>query len=447
MFGCPLMECSCGAYFCWNCCKSPPDCDGGCNSQDEEDQAENEPHVFVNEETISVEIRNQMEMIVDGTEGSDIQDEEDHGGVALGASVNEEFGLGSNHVDSTDKSGRLVDGTRSVGDQDDVGHDSGDPSTEKPPPALDQTEREDSILTLKGPKPATKDSEKPQVDDVNTAAPKDQEFASDNLNEETILPVEGTRHADPVTLPGGVLDLERLRRTSNPDIVNESSLQTLQNLLRQIDAESRQTGFDSSIARPTTDGPIDLDAGGSGRWANGSENFGAEPGDLPHASRVQVWYCNHTPHIVALNWPVTGEYLGDPTLMECNRCVSRVRPMYILEQDEKEVKKGDTREEEDREVNGEEEPSSPKTKRRKLSDSDCAAAPDDPLASSSATAVEPHYSPRNKACDLDQCNPRDGTSEHTRPDQAWICWRCALIVCRKCKDRYIDELSYEAEDR
>jgi hypothetical protein len=85
--------------------------------------------------------------------------------------------------------------------------------------------------------------------------------------------------------------------------------------------------------------------------------------------------------------------------------------------------KGDAKEEGSREEEGEDDPSSPKVKQRKLSDSYSAAAGDAPVASTAA--VETHYSPRSKACDLDQRNPRNGTSEHSRPDQAWVCWKCA----------------------
>jgi hypothetical protein len=436
MFGCPFMECSCGAYFCWNCSKSPPDCDGGRDSQDEEHEGESEPNVFVNEETISVEDRDEGKFPVDGAEGCDLQEEEDHGKIALGDFLDEESGFNFDHVDDKDKSKRPVDGMRSAESRDDVGHGGSVLNTESLPAALKQTEREDSILTLKAPKPATKVSENPEVEVANTTAPKDQDFAIYTLHENATPSVEEARHAGPAT----VLDLERSRRTSSPDIVNGSSLQ---HLLRQIDTDSHQTGFDSSKARPKTDRPIDLDAGRFARWANGSENFGAEPGDLPHSSRVQVWDSIHTPHIVALHWPVEGEYRGDPTLMECNRCVSRVRPMYLFDEDEE--KKGDAKEEADMEEEGVEKPSSPKAKRRKSSDSYSAVARDAHMASTAA--VEPHYSPRSKACDLDRCNRRNGTSEHSRPDQAWICWKCALIVCRKCKDRYVDEPSYEAKDR
>jgi hypothetical protein len=498
MFGCPLMECSCGAYFCWNCCKSPPDCDGGCDAQDSEIGSPNIPNVFVNEETVSVEDKDERKTPVDGTEGYESPDPRYEN--ALDVFVNEETisvadkdgqrtsvysteGYNSPDtenddekapdvfvnedarvVDYRDRSGEIsrwsspasrsrssarsagvsegenksegpLDGVRSAKRQYDGGTRTAALNTESFPVALDPTEREDSIL--KASNPGMKDTENSEVDVVNMATPKDQEVA---LDEEMSLSVEETRHAGPETPDGRVPDLERSRRPSNPHIVNES---TAQHLLRHIDTDNHQPGLDSSIARPTTDRLIDLDAGGFSRWANASENFGADPGESPLSSRVQVWYCIHTPHFVALHWSVKGEYGGDPTLMECNSCASRVRPMYLLNEDEE--KKGDGKEEGNRTEEGEDDPSSPKVKRRKLSDSYSAAARDAPVASTAV--VEPHYSPRSKACDLDQCNPRNGTSEHSRPDQAWVCGKCALISCRKCKDRYVEQLSYEAENR
>jgi hypothetical protein len=406
IFGCPLMECSCGAYFCWNCCKSPPDCDGGCDSQDSEIGSPTAPDVFVNEDTTSVEDR-------DGSRPS-----------ARCAGV----------LEGENKSKGPLDRMRSAERQEDGGNSTATLNTESFPAALDQTEREDSIL--KAANPGTKDTETSEVDVVDTGARKDQEVVLDGG---VTLSVEETKHAGPATPQSRVLNLERSRRTSNPDIVSEN---TAQHLLRHIDTDSHQTGFDSSIARPTTDRPIDLDAGGFSRWANASEDFGADPGESPLSSRVQVWYYIHTPHFVALHWSVKAEYRGDPTLMEFNRCVSRVRPMYLLDEDEKQ---GDTKEERNKEEEGEDEPGNPKAKRRRLSDSYSAAARDAPVASTAV--VKPHHSPRSKACDLDQCNPRNGTSEHSRPDQAWICWKCALVVCRKCKDCYVKQLSYEAEDR
>lgn len=105
--------------------------------------------------------------------------------------------------------------------------------------------------------------------------------------------------------------------------------------------------------------------------------------------------------------------------MECNRCLATVTPMYFVE------KNGKGWEERQEKATG-----SPEAKRRKLNDSYAAAA------------MDPQYSPRSKACDEDACDPTNGTTEHSRPDQAWICWRkCAMIVCRVCKDKYDDELS------
>jgi hypothetical protein len=457
MFGCPLMECSCGAYFCWNCCKSPPDCDGGCDAQDSEIGSPNVPNVFVNEGTVSVEDRDERKSPVDGTAGynspnaeyddeTDVFAKEDTISVedrdrwatsrwSSPASRSRSSARSAGVSESETKSKGPLDGMRSPESQNDGGNSTAALNTESFSAAIDQTEREDSIL--KASNPGTKDTENSEADVVNTTAPKDQE---DAIHGEVSLSVEETRHAGPETPDGRVLDLERSRGPSNPDAVNAS---TAQHLLRRIDTDSHPTGFESSIAQPTTNRLIDLDAGGFSRWANAPENFGADPGESPLSSRVQVWYCIHTPHFVALHWRVKGEYHGDPTLMECNRCVSRVRPMYLFDEDEE--KRGDAKEEGSREEEGEDDPSSPKVKQRKLSDSYSAAAGDAPVASTAA--VETHYSPRSKACDLDQRNPRNGTSEHSRPDQAWVCWKCALIVCRKCKDRYVGQLSYEAEDK
>jgi hypothetical protein len=348
MFGCPLMECSCGAYFCWNCCKSPPDCDGGCDAQDSEIGSPNVPNVFVNEETVSVEDRDERKSPVDGTAGynspnaeyddeTDVFAKEDTISVedrdrwatsrwSSPASRSRSSARSAGVSESETKSKGPLDGMRSPESQDDGGNSTAALNTESFSAAIDQTEREDSIL--KASNPGTKDTENSEADVVNTTAPKDQE---DAIHGEVSLSVEETRHAGPETPDGRVLDLERSRGPSNPDAVNAS---TAQHLLRRIDTDSHPTGFESSIAQPTTNRLIDLDAGGFSWWANAPENFGADPGESPLSSRVQVWYCIHTPHFFALHWRVKGEYHGDPTPMECNRCVSRVRPMYLFDEDE-----------------------------------------------------------------------------------------------------------------
>lgn len=65
--------------------------------------------------------------------------------------------------------------------------------------------------------------------------------------------------------------------------------------------------------------PVNLDAGGGHRWANGDYDFGEEPED---SGRYQVWSCSH--HFTEFEPKDDEHRRGDAKMMECNRCFATV---------------------------------------------------------------------------------------------------------------------------
>ncbi|KXT11548.1 hypothetical protein AC579_10324 [Pseudocercospora musae] len=64
--------------------------------------------------------------------------------------------------------------------------------------------------------------------------------------------------------------------------------------------------------------PVNLDAGGSARWAESDLNFG----DEPEEPVVQIWSCHH--YFQKFATPKDGQNYGNLGYMECNRCFLHV---------------------------------------------------------------------------------------------------------------------------
>ncbi|KAK4949522.1 hypothetical protein LTR10_012140 [Elasticomyces elasticus] len=80
--------------------------------------------------------------------------------------------------------------------------------------------------------------------------------------------------------------------------------------------------------------PVNLDAGGTGRWAGADMNFGEEPGE--EDAYDQVWSCSHefAPFMLlddAFNH-------GDVSKMECNKCFVHVTPTQPIKAPRKIIK-------------------------------------------------------------------------------------------------------------
>jgi hypothetical protein len=89
-------------------------------------------------------------------------------------------------------------------------------------------------------------------------------------------------------------------------------------------AEAQPVTNDSTGTSPREESGsiVNLDAGGSRRWAEAGLNFGQEPED--EGAYVQPWGCQHEfePYFQADD----GRHHGDINKMECNRCFEHVSP-------------------------------------------------------------------------------------------------------------------------
>ncbi|RMY16733.1 hypothetical protein D0868_00156 [Hortaea werneckii] len=91
--------------------------------------------------------------------------------------------------------------------------------------------------------------------------------------------------------------------------------------------QSPHTGQHESTASETA--PVNLDAGGSVRWADSGLDFGSEPDDS--TAYDQIWSCLHDfMEYVSKN---DGYDHGREDLMECNRCFQHVAPAKRREND------------------------------------------------------------------------------------------------------------------
>ncbi|KAI7554506.1 hypothetical protein KC331_g493, partial [Hortaea werneckii] len=85
--------------------------------------------------------------------------------------------------------------------------------------------------------------------------------------------------------------------------------------------------------------PVNLDAGGSVRWADSGLDFGSEPDDS--TAYDQIWSCLHDfMEYVSKN---DGYNHGREDLMECNRCFQRVAPAKRRDNDIYVSRKGEDR--------------------------------------------------------------------------------------------------------
>ncbi|KAI7285962.1 hypothetical protein KC345_g1478 [Hortaea werneckii] len=91
------------------------------------------------------------------------------------------------------------------------------------------------------------------------------------------------------------------------------------------DPQTQHTGQHDSTGSETT--PVNLDAGGSVRWANSGLDFGSEPDD--NTAYNQLWSCLHD--FVEYLPIEDGFNHGREDLMECNRCFQRVAPAKLSE--------------------------------------------------------------------------------------------------------------------
>ena len=138
-------------------------------------------------------------------------------------------------------------------------------------------------------------------------------------------------------------------------------------------------------ANANPDAPVNLDAGGGRRWADGIFDFGEEPED---EGRMQVWSCSHK----FSHYRITKEDSfdrGDYLSMECNRCFTKVIPR---------------------------KPSiSSRTLRHRIGDSS--------KSSSFGKWVR----------SLDKIGEEKG-------ETAWECSRCRVVTCGACKKKYEDAI-------
>lgn len=130
---------------------------------------------------------------------------------------------------------------------------------------------------------------------------------------------------------------------------------------------------------------MNLDAGGDRRWAETGYDFGSEPDDEPYA---QVWSCHHSFKVYEMP-SNDGINRGNLDRMECNRCFDQVRAQKIDHAAEGFLRK-----------------------RRKLGS----------LVKDQAAKIT-----KRKADDkIDR-------------QAALECSHCRLLVCKRCRDKYIAE--------
>lgn len=128
---------------------------------------------------------------------------------------------------------------------------------------------------------------------------------------------------------------------------------------------------------------------GSRRWAETDYDFGSEPDDEPYA---QVWSCDHAFEVYELPSD-NGFNYGDFHRMECNRCFEHIHPpkmSHPLEMSKR-----------------------PSNKKR------------------------PRIGRRAKKIGLktQNSNEMEAVDDHT----ALECSYCRLLVCPKCRDKYLEQ--------
>ena len=132
-----------------------------------------------------------------------------------------------------------------------------------------------------------------------------------------------------------------------------------------------------------------LDAGGARRWAETDYDFGSEPEDEPYA---QVWSCRHT--FKAYRAPMSDGFdRGNLDRMECNRCFGQVQPLKAINESQ--------------------------------------------VSEKSIDKIRARVSARSKKGRAKTQPPSD---TNVIDDQTALeCCHCRLLVCSKCRDKYLSE--------
>ncbi len=291
MFGCPHMQCLCGAHWCYYCQRSIDQCDGGCDEgEPEDDEGEYESEVDEDDyrEYTEAEV-NAFNVLRRAA------------GVPSIAAVTM-AGMLESSIANYVVEFRIERGTATAAERTMMSHGTAArirlvddrlvvlTATDPAPPNTNNAGLANP--TLNTVPPAYPDTPQRSVDLALTAANLNRR-AEELAAMSTGSPASTSIGNPPVTLPRPL--------SSNP------------------------AGAPSAIAAPALppaagDRIVNLDRGGGRRWAGGNFDFGEEPQDN---GVTQVWSCSHDFEPFKLP-PEDGFDHGDFTRMECNRCFEKV---------------------------------------------------------------------------------------------------------------------------